>query len=52
MVRTNAQNRTFFEGDSYMYIDSRTITEMASEIFHNYDDLAEFDQDMIKSVAA
>ena len=52
MVRTNAQNRIFFEGAAYMSIDSRTVTEMASEGFHNYDDVAEFDQDMIKAVAA
>ena len=51
MVRTNAKSRTFFEGSSYMSIDSQTITEMASEGFHNYDDVAEFDQDMIKAVA-
>ena len=35
-----------------MSIDSRTVTEMASEGFHNYDDVAEFDQYMIKAVAA
>ena len=35
-----------------MSIDSPTVTEMASEEFHNYDDVAEFDQDMIKAVAA
>ena len=52
MVRTNAQNKTFFEGDAYMSIDSWTVTDMASEGFHNYDDVAEFDQDMIKAVAA
>ena len=52
MVRTNAQNRIFFEGAAYMSIDSRTVNEMASERFHNYDDVAEFDQDMIKVVAA
>ena len=51
MVRTNAQNRTFFEGDTYMSSDSRTVTEIASEGFHNLDDVAEFDQDMIKAVA-
>ena len=52
MVWTNAQNRTFFEGAVYMSIGSLTVNEMASEGFHNYDDVAEFDQDMIKSVAA
>ena len=52
MVRTNDQNRTFFEGDAYMSIDSRTVTEMASKGFHNSDDVAEFDQGMIKAVAA
>ena len=52
MVRTNAQNRIFFEGAAYMSIDSRTVTDMASEGFHNYDDVAEFDQDTIKAVTA
>ena len=52
MVRTNAQNRTFFECAAYRSIDSRTVTEMASEGFHNFDDVTEFDQDMIKAVAA
>ena len=35
-----------------MSIGSLTVNEMASEGFHNYDDVAEFDQDMIKAVAA
>ena len=52
MVRTNAQNRTFFEGAAYMSIDSQTVTYMASEGFHNYNKIADFDQDMIKAVAA
>ena len=52
MVQTNAQNRTFFDGAAYMSIDSRTITEMASKGFHNYHDVAEFDQEMINAVAA
>ena len=52
MVRTNAQNKKFFEGAAHMSIDSQTVTEMASEGFHNYDDVAEFDQDTIKAVAA
>ena len=52
MVRTNAQNRIFFECAAYMSIDSRTVTEITSEGFHNYDNVAEFDQDMIKAVAA
>ena len=52
MVQTNAQNRTFFEGAAYMYIDSRTVTDMAAEGLHNYDDVVEFDQDIIKAVAA
>ena len=52
MVRTNAQNRSFFECAAYMSIGSQTVTEMASEGFHNFDDVAELDQDMIKAVAA
>ena len=52
MVRTNAQNKTFFEGAAYMSIDSQTVTMMASEGFHNYDNVAEFDQDMIQAMAA
>ena len=52
MVLTNAHNRTLFEGAAYMSIESRTVTDMASEGFHNYNDVAEFDQDMIKAVAA
>ena len=52
MVWNNAQNRTFFEVAAYMSIDSRTVTEMASKGFHNYDHVAEFDEEMIKSVAA
>ena len=35
-----------------MYIDSQTVNETASKVFHNYDDVAEFYQDMIKAVAA
>ena len=35
-----------------MSIDSQTVTEMASKVFNNYDNVAEFDQDMIKAVAA
>ena len=34
-----------------MSIDSRIVTEMASGGFHNFDDVAEFYQDMIKAVA-
>ena len=52
MVRTYAQNRTFFEAPAYRSIDSGTVTEMASEGFHNFGDVAEFYEDMIKAVAA
>ena len=52
MVQTNAQNRTFFEGAAYMSIEIQTVTEMSSKGFHIYDNVAEFDQDMIKAVAA
>ena len=52
IVQTNAYNRTFFEDAAYMSIDSQTVTEMASKGFQDYDDVAEFDQDMIKDVAA
>ena len=52
MVLTNAHNKKLFEGAAYMSIESRTVTIMASKGFHNYDDAAEFDQDMIKAVAA
>ena len=52
MVRTNAQNKTIIEGAAYMSIYSRTVTDMVSKGFHNYDHVAEFDEEMIKSVAA
>ena len=52
MVQTNAQNKTFFEGAAYMSIDSRTVTMMASEGFHNYENVAEFYQYMIQAIAA
>ena len=52
MVRTNAQNRTFFEGAAYMSIECRTVTKMDSKGLHNYDNVAEFDQDAIKAVDA
>ena len=52
MVQTNAYIRTLSEGAAYMFIDIPTITEMASEGFHTYNDVAEFYQDMIKVVAA
>ena len=52
MVQTNAQNKTLFEGAAFMSIDIRNVTRMAYEGFHNYDDVAEFDQDMIKTVTA
>ena len=52
MVQTNYQNIEFFEGAAYMSIEIPTVNDMASERFYNYDDVAEFDQDMIKAVAA
>ena len=47
MVRTNAQDKTIFEGAAYMSIDSRIITDMTSKRFNNYNNVVEFDQDMI-----
>ena len=52
MVRTHAQIRTFFDGAAYMYIDSQTVNQIPTKGFHNYDNVAEFYQDMIKAVAA
>ena len=35
-----------------MSIDSQAVNETASKVFQNYGDVAEFDQEMIKAVAA